>query len=430
METKSTVGDFVTLQRGITYKGILVGEPGPALLGLGSITPGGGFRESDYKTYGGDCPKNITLHPGDIFASLKGATKDGKMIGSVARVPDSVPVGRLTQDTVKLEFLDATTEISNYLYWILRTPQYRDYCARHATGSAVVALSRDDFLNYPVPKYDELRARIVTLLESIEEKTSLNRQTNQTLEKMAQTLFKSWFVDFDPVIDNALAAGNDIPEPLQARAEQRKALRDAFEKQDTRVDSSEKKAPAPLPESIRQLFPDGFVFDAEMGWIPEGWDVAPLSSIATLKTKSAHPAKEPEKLWTHFSIPSYDESSSPTHDFGHEIKSGKYVVPETAVLASKLNPDTPRVWLPEVKDDVSVCSTEFMPFVPLKDQQRAFLYALLCSEPTQTAICNRATGSTGSRQRVKPKEIAEMPVLIPSAGLMDSFSDHASALYD
>jgi type I restriction enzyme S subunit len=96
-----TVGDYVTLVRGTTYEGRLVGKSGPALLGLGSIEPGGGFR-SDYKTYGGECPDELTLLPGDIYASLKGATKDGKMIGSVARVPPTVRSGRLTQDTVKL----------------------------------------------------------------------------------------------------------------------------------------------------------------------------------------------------------------------------------------------------------------------------------------------------------------------------------------
>ena len=107
-ENWSTVGDYVTLVRGTTYKGSLVGEPGPALLGLGSIEPGGGFRIGNYKTYGGDCPDELMLFPGDIYASLKGATKDGKMIGSVARVPRSVPTGRLTQDTVKLAFRSPT----------------------------------------------------------------------------------------------------------------------------------------------------------------------------------------------------------------------------------------------------------------------------------------------------------------------------------
>src|SRR5438876_10479770 len=99
---KDTVGDYVTLQRGTTYKGSLVGKSGPALLGLGSIEPGGGFRHGHYKTYGGDCAANLMLFPGDIYAALKGATKDGKMIGSVARVPATVPSGRLAQGTVKL----------------------------------------------------------------------------------------------------------------------------------------------------------------------------------------------------------------------------------------------------------------------------------------------------------------------------------------
>jgi type I restriction enzyme S subunit len=140
MVGKSTVGDYVSLQRGTTYKGNLVGKPGPALLGLGSIHPGGGFRDGDFKTYGGECPDKLMLFPGDLFVSLKGATKDGKMIGSIARVPPAVPSGRLTQDTVKLVFDEADEELAAFLYWILRTPQYRDYCAARATGSAVVAL--------------------------------------------------------------------------------------------------------------------------------------------------------------------------------------------------------------------------------------------------------------------------------------------------
>lgn len=104
LKQRCIVDDLVTLVRGTTYKGMLVGEPGPALLGLGSIEPGGGFREGHYKTYGGDCPKKLMLFPGDLYVSLKGATKDGSMIGSIARVPHTVSSGRLTQDTVKLEF--------------------------------------------------------------------------------------------------------------------------------------------------------------------------------------------------------------------------------------------------------------------------------------------------------------------------------------
>jgi type I restriction enzyme S subunit len=193
-----TVGDYVTLVRGITYKGNLVGAPGPALLGLGSIEPGGGFRIDHYKTYGGECPPGLMLYPGDLYASLKGATKDGKMIGSVARVPPSVNSGRLTQDTVKLVFRAPNKRAESYIYWLLRTPQYRDYCAGRATGSAVVALSRNDFLSYPVPQLTEARECIVCLLDEIERRIEISRQMNETLEAIARAVFKDWFIDFGP----------------------------------------------------------------------------------------------------------------------------------------------------------------------------------------------------------------------------------------
>ena len=64
---------------------------------------------------------------------------------------------------------------------------------------------------------------------------------------------------FDPVIDNALTAGNPIPEPLKARAENRKRLGDQRK---------------PLPQEIQELFPSRFVFTEELGWIPEGWEVS------------------------------------------------------------------------------------------------------------------------------------------------------------
>lgn len=240
-----TVGDYVTLCRGTTYKGSLVGEPGPALLGLGSIEPGGGFRIAHYKTYGGDCPPELMLAPGDLYAALKGATKDGKMIGSVARVPVSVLSGRLTQDTVKLVFRNPNHDDARYLYWILRTPQYREYCAGHAMGSAVVALSRRDFLSYPVPPLTPVRKQLVALLEELDDKIELNRRMNETLEAMARAIFKSWFVEFDPV--RAKTEGGDPG----------------------------------LPKHIADLFPDRFK-DSDLGEVPVGWEVRSLGDLLEL----------------------------------------------------------------------------------------------------------------------------------------------------
>lgn len=134
--------------------------------------------------------------------------------------------------------------------------------AGHGTG--VLPTSLIQSLEVNVPTLVEQK-RIAGIFRAIDDKIELDRQMNATLEAMAQALFKSWFVDFDPVIDNALAAGNPIPEPLHARAETRKALGDQRK---------------PIPEAIQQQFPNRFVFTEEMGWVPEGWEVQPLDKIA------------------------------------------------------------------------------------------------------------------------------------------------------
>jgi len=114
---------------------------------------------------------------------------------------------------------------------------------------------------------------------SLSRKIELNRRMNETLEAMAQALFKSWFVDFDPVIDKALAAGNPIPEPLQRRASARQALGDRRK---------------PLPDSIAQHVPDRFVFNEDLGWIPEGWGVQSLDEIARYQNGLALQKFRPE----------------------------------------------------------------------------------------------------------------------------------------
>jgi type I restriction enzyme S subunit len=131
-------------------------------------------------------------------------------------------------------------------------------------GAANPALNRNHVhpLRISWPQID-VQKSISSILGNLDQKIDLNRQINTTLEAMAQALFKSWFVDFDPVIDNALAAGNPIPEPLQARAEARKALGDQRK---------------PLPAAIQHQFPDRFVLAEEMGWVPEGWEVASFGS--------------------------------------------------------------------------------------------------------------------------------------------------------
>lgn len=209
------------------------------MLGLATIQRNGGFRRDSLQTYGGDSPDKLLVQPGELYLSLKDVTQSADLLGAVARLPRDHSPGRLTQDTVKLEPKAADVPL-DYLYWLLRTPQYRGYCRSHATGTTNLGLARDDFLAFPAPEPSSEQLGIVDTLTALDDKIELNWRMNETLEAMARALFKSWFVDFDPV--RAKAEGRDPG----------------------------------LPNPLADLFPARLV-DSELGEIPEGWEVETLA---------------------------------------------------------------------------------------------------------------------------------------------------------
>ena len=193
-----------------------------------------------------------------------------------------------------------------YIYYLLSLIDFDQF----NSGSAQKSLNRNAVYPYEVwatTDKDEQKA-IGQLLEDYERKIELNRQINTTLESMAQALFKSWFVDFDPVIDNALAAGNPIPDELSARAERRRQLRESPDKlagqpvctpdEDARrastMDGASDNPHPPLPADIQQLFPSSFVFTEEMGWVPEGWEVSTAGDEFIVRGGSTPSTKKPE----------------------------------------------------------------------------------------------------------------------------------------
>lgn len=193
---RQVIGDYFTLQRGTTYKSALLGRPGPVLLGLATIERNGGFRTDSLRTYGGESPGKLLVHPGQLFLSLKDVTQSADLLGAVARLPLDHPAGRLTQDTVKLEPIGTNVPL-NYLYWLLRSPEYRDYCRAHATGTTNLGLAREDFLSFPAPEPTATQGRIAGALNALEEKIELNRRMNETLEAIERSIFMHYEYEED-----------------------------------------------------------------------------------------------------------------------------------------------------------------------------------------------------------------------------------------
>ncbi len=188
-DSSRSLREFVTLRRGTTYKSGRLHEDGPVLLGLSSINPGGGFRSDALKTYGGDSPAEITLGPGDIYVSLKDVTQSGNLLGAVARVPHGISAGRLTQDTVKLICSDQAQ--ADYIYWLLRTPEYREYCMSHAIGVTTLALPREDFLNFPVPNRSVERDAIVHAADALDKKIAHNDRLRANLLAYGRVIYRA-----------------------------------------------------------------------------------------------------------------------------------------------------------------------------------------------------------------------------------------------
>lgn len=202
------------------------------------------------------------LRKGDLLLTLVGSTGKTFVVDDDTyegwNVPRAVCVIRL-QKGVSPHWIKICLDSSF-------TKHFLDSRA-NTTVQKTLNLSDVKQIPIPIPPQNE-REFIESVGLSISGRISKNIEINQTLEQMAQALFKSWFVDFDPVIDNALAADNPIPDELAHRVEVRKKAH--------ALPASLGGKGQPLPEHIQNLFPSEFEQTGELtvgidGWVPKGW---------------------------------------------------------------------------------------------------------------------------------------------------------------
>jgi type I restriction enzyme S subunit len=228
---------------------------------------------------------------------------------------------------------------------------------------------------------------ISSLMKNIEEKIATNNILSKSLEDIAQTIFKSWFIDFDPV--KAKMAG---------------------------------EKPAGMDASTALLFPDSME-ESELGLIPTGWNVLTLEHLSQISKKSLNPQSYTSTEFSHYSIPAFDSGMYPTYTAGEKILSGKYIVDGPSVLVSKLNPQTQRIWTVPKPHKNGICSTEFIVLTAILEESFSFINQIVKGVRFQEAYVGMATGSTGSRQRVRPDEILKVPIVVADIQIIRAFSD-------
>jgi type I restriction enzyme S subunit len=319
------------------------------------------------------------VKPGDIVYSRRGDVERR------ALVTDHEAGWLCGTGCLRVRLGDAGPDPSFASYY-LGHPSVREWIVRHAHGATMpnlntAILSACPFLEPPI---NEQRA-IAHILGTLDDKIELNRRMSETLEAMARALFKSWFVDFDPV--RAKAEGRDTE----------------------------------LPSNLADLFPDRLV-ESELGEIPEGWRVGAFSLGVEHSRVQVNPASTPEQRFLHFSLPAFDDGRWPKDELGSAIKSVKFRVSPGTVLLSKLNPEIERVWLPDIDASLdAICSTEFLVLKPASPYSPTFVYCLCRSPLFRGGIQALVTGTSKSHQRAQPQALLALPVVFPTAAATTAF---------
>ena len=350
-------------------------------------------------------------------------------------------------DCIRLR-LDSNRINPAFVSYLLGTWAHRTWIEQHAHGATMPSLNQEilDLIPLVLPS-KPYQDRIAHILGTLDDKIELNRRMNRTLEAIARAIFKSWFIDFDPIIDNAILNGKPIPDEFAKRAEVRREI----------IARSQPSPPSPLPEvegrqsapdagpsevnsspsgrgggegvaDYRHLFPDSFQ-DSPLGKIPKGWEAKPFSEIVEINPSRALRKGTTAPYVNMASLPTNGSQleSQPTV---REYKSGSRFQ-NGDVLFARITPclENRKTVLVDFLEDgvVAAGSTEFLVLGP----NSAGSYFAYCASRWSTLREHAIASMTGTsgRQRVQREAFEHLKMAVPSRGILMAFEDMVKPLF-
>jgi type I restriction enzyme S subunit len=317
--------------------------------------------------------RGCNVFAGDLVFPHRGA------IGQVGIVPtDGVERYMLSTSLMKLTCCRDLVD-PLFLFYFFRSPVGRHALLQHAStvgtpgiGQPLASLRS---IKVPVPPLAEQHA-IASVLGALDDKIELNRRMSETLEAMARALFKSWFVDFDPV--RAKAEGRD-PD---------------------------------VPECLAHLFPRHFV-NSKIGEIPDGWTLAPLPAAIEVNPTRSLRKGEVAPYLDMANMPT--EGHSPIELVERPAGSGmRFTNGDT--LVARITPcleNGKTAYVDFLKNgQVGWGSTEYIVLRPIEPLPDEFAYCLARSQAFREFAIQSMTGSSG-RQRVPSDSLSHYLIAIP-----------------
>ncbi|GHF64046.1 type I restriction enzyme S subunit [Deinococcus metalli] len=310
---------------------------------------------------------NVVVQVDDVLLNITGAS-----VARCCKVPSSALPARVNQHVAIIRgHKDKVSPL--YLMYYLTSPLGKNRLLSLAQGGATrEALTKGTLEEFSLPLPPlPIQRKIATVLSAYDDLIENNTRRVQVLEEMARALYREWFVEYR-------FPGHDTAE---------------------------------------------FVED-EHGRMPEGWERGTFSDAAVVFSTTLNPAHFPEEEFEHFSLPAFDEGQRPVVELGEMIKSSKNRVPKNCVLLPKLNPRIPRVWLPPASmGSRQIASTEFLPLLPARGYSKYWLYCLCSAPELLERLAAMASGTSSSHQRISPKGLAILPLVLPPEKVVQRFTE-------
>ncbi len=304
---------------------------------------------------------------------------------------------------------------NRFLKFLMQSAPVQDQLRARASGTTVVGIKQRELrqIGILVPPIQEQRS-IAHVLGTLDDKIELNRRMNETLEETARALFKSWFVDFDPVRAKATLKHHETAYP-QGRSDW------TIEPARAYLDS--------MDPNIAAVFPDSFV-DSELGPIPAGWEVRTLGDLCNKPEYgyTASAKKEPtgakflritdinKGAWIEWESVPYCDISSKDFD--------KYRLLDGDILIARMADPGHGCMIEEGRQ--AVFASYLIRFRPVRKHYARLLQFWLRSDAYWELVRGRGGGTT--RVSLNAKVLSEFSLVVPTCNLVDAFRKQADTL--
>ena len=333
--------------------------------------------------------KRFAVHANDVIISCSGT------VGRVSVIQDGDPKGVISQALLILR-PDLGQLSSPYLYYFLTSPLGQSELIRASHGAVqqnIAPRAVVEQIPVPLPSVSEQR-HIVDVLKALDDRIALLRETNATFEAIAQALFKSWFVDFDPV-----------------RAKQQGL------------------APAGMDEATAALFPDSFEEAAlGLGLVPKGWHGGALNDLADLNSQSWSGRHHPERVrYLDLANVKDNEVAVVTEfAFAEAPSRARRVLRSGDTIVGTVRPGNRSfAFIHEPVPDLTA-STGFAVLSPTVVDNTAFVYLAATQAASIEHLSHVADG--GAYPAVRPDVVSALACVVPSAEILRAFNAVACPL--